>query len=164
VVEHPGIINPQDFIAEVITERLPNPHIPDSPQRIAVDTSQKVGIRFGETIKAYQKAEGLNPADLVFIPLVIAGWCRYLMGLDDQGREMTLSPDPMLETLRSHLSGVTLGDDAGVGDSLKPILSNANLFGVNLYEVGLGTKIEGYFREMIVGKHGVRDTLRKYLG
>jgi fructuronate reductase len=164
VVEHPGIINPADFIREVIEERLPNPYIPDSPQRIAADTSQKVGIRFGETIKAYQQAGDLNPADLVFIPLVIAGWCRYLLGPDDQGREMTLSPDPMLETLRSQLSGVKPGDGSGVGDSLQPILSNTNLFGVNLYEVGLGTRIEGYFGEMIAGNHAVRETLRKYLG
>jgi fructuronate reductase len=164
VVEHPGIINPADFIREVIKERLPNPYIPDSPQRIAADTSQKVGIRFGETIKAYQQAGALDPADLVFIPLVIAGWCRYLLGLDDQGREMTLSPDPMLETLRSQLSGVKPGDGAAVGDSLQPILSNANLFGVNLYEVGLGSKIEGYFGEMIAGNNAVRETLRKYLG
>jgi fructuronate reductase len=164
VVEHPGIINPADFIREVIEERLPNPYIPDSPQRIAADTSQKVGIRFGETIKAYQQAGDLDPADLVFIPLVIAGWCRYLLGLDDQGREMTLSPDPMLETLRSQLSGVNPGDGAVVGDSLQSILSNTNLFGVNLYEVGLGTKIEGYFGEMIAGNNAVRETLRKYLG
>jgi fructuronate reductase len=164
VVEHPGIINPADFIREVIEERLPNPYIPDSPQRIAADTSQKVGIRFGETIKAYQQAGDLNPADLVFIPLVIAGWCRYLLGPDDQGREMTLSPDPMLETLRSQLSGVKPGDGSGVGDSLQPILSNTNLFGVNLYEVGLGTRIEGYFGEMIAGNNAVRETLRKYLG
>ena len=27
--------------------------MPDAPQRIATDTSQKVGIRFGETIKSY---------------------------------------------------------------------------------------------------------------
>ena len=27
--------------------------MPDTPQRIATDTSQKVGIRFGETIKSY---------------------------------------------------------------------------------------------------------------
>ena len=53
VVVDPGVIKPGDFIDEVIGERLPNPNIPDTPQRIATDTSQKVGIRFGETIKAY---------------------------------------------------------------------------------------------------------------
>ena len=50
-----------------------------------------------------------------------------------------------------------------VGDSLKPILSNEEIFGVNLYNVGLGEKIEGYFNEMISGVGAVRSTLEKYL-
>jgi mannitol-1-phosphate/altronate dehydrogenase len=31
-----------------LEERFPNGNLPDTPQRIATDTSQKVGIRFGE--------------------------------------------------------------------------------------------------------------------
>jgi fructuronate reductase len=164
VVINPGVINPQDFIREVIEQRLPNPYIPDSPQRIATDTSQKVGIRFGETIKAYVKREDLNPMTLIFIPLAIAGWCRYLLGVDDNGKAMPLSPDPMLDTLRSYLADVKLGDSESVGDSLKPILSNGSLFGLNLYDVGLGEKIERYFKELVSGNNAVRTTLQKYLG
>jgi len=163
VVVNPGVVNPEDFIREVIEQRFPNPYIPDTPQRIATDTSQKVGIRFGETIKAYRKREDLNPAGLIFIPLVIAGWCRYLLGLDDQGEVMPLSSDPMMEVLKSYLTGVKLGDSESVGDSLKPILSNESLFGSNLYEVGLGEKIEDYFKELVSGKNAVRETLQKYL-
>ena len=162
VVVDPGVLNPRDFIDEVIGERLPNPYIPDSPQRIATDTSQKVGIRFGETIKAYTGREDLDPVDLTCIPLAIAGWLRYLLGLDDNGQEMSLSPDPMLEELRSYLKGVELGQPESVGDSLQPILSNEKLFGSSLYDVGLGEKIEGYFKEMLAGKGAVRETLRKY--
>ncbi len=51
VVVDPKILDPKSFIDEVIEQRLPNPFMPDMPQRIATDTSQKVGIRFGETIK-----------------------------------------------------------------------------------------------------------------
>lgn len=149
VVVHPGLLDPGDFLREVIEERLPNPYIPDTPQRIATDTSQKVGIRFGETIKAYINGEVLEPASLTYIPLVIAGWCRYLLGVDDRGRDMTLSPDPLLEPLRSFLSGVHLGEPESVGECLRPILTNEGIFGLNLYEAGLGEKIEGYFREMV---------------
>lgn len=154
VVVNPGIIHPEDFLKEVIEVRLPNPYIPDTPQRIATDTSQKVGIRFGQTIKAYSEREDLNPKDLKYIPLVIAGWCRYLMGIDDSGKEMELSPDPMLNVLKPLVSE----------HNIKPILSNEELFGVNLYEVGLGEKIEGYFNEMTSGTGAVRATLEKYLG
>lgn len=164
VVVNPGILSPEDFIREVIEQRLPNPYIPDTPQRIATDTSQKMGIRFGETIKAYRDRGDLDPANLTYIPLVIAGWCRYLLGLDDRGESMPLSPDPMLDVLQSYLSGIKLGDRESVGDSLKPILSNARIFGLNLYDVGLGGKIEEYFKELVSGTNAVRRTLQKYLG
>ena len=75
MVTDPGIIKPMDFIHEVIDRRFPNPFMPDTPQRIASDTSQKISVRFGETIKAYAERPGLDPQSLTFIPLAIAGCC-----------------------------------------------------------------------------------------
>ena len=69
VVIDPKIINPSDFIHEVVEKRLPNPFVPDSPQRIATDTSQKMSVRFGETIKAYVQRNDLDVTSLTFIPL-----------------------------------------------------------------------------------------------
>lgn len=76
--------------------RVPNPFMPDTPQRIATDTSQKLAVRFGETIKAYAADENLKVDDLQMIPLVFAGWMRYLMAVDDEGKHFELSPDPLL--------------------------------------------------------------------
>ena len=163
VVVNPGIIQPEAFIKEVIEVRFPNPNIPDTPQRIATDTSQKVGIRFGETIKAYSERADLDVKQLTFIPLVIAGWCRYLLGVDDQGQEMSLSSDPLLATLSSHLTGIKVGDTKSVQGHLRPILSSKEIFGSDLYSVGLDEKIEGYFTEMIAGPGAVRATLKKYV-
>lgn len=163
VVVSPGILDPKDFIKEVIEVRLPNIYIPDTPQRIASDTSQKVGIRFGETIKSYAKREDLDAKDLKYIPLAIAGWCRYLMGVDDNGNKLELSPDPLLDELTKYVSDIKLNSSELVGDRIKPILSNEEIFGVNLYNAGLGEKIEGYFNEMISGVGAVRSTLEKYL-
>lgn len=163
VVVNPGILTPKDFIKEVIEVRLPNPYIPDTPQRIASDTSQKVGIRFGETIKAYGERTDLDPKELKYIPLVLAGWCRYLMGIDDNGNAMELSPDPLLDELRKYVDDIKLNTEESFGDTLKPILINEEIFGVNLYDIGLGEKIEGYFNEMISGVGAVRSTLEKYL-
>lgn len=160
VVVDPKIINPKEFLDEVVNERFSNPFIPDSPQRIATDTSQKVGIRFGETIKSYVRREDLDPADLVGIPLAIAAWCRYLLGIDDNGNKFTISPDPLADTLQGILEGVSLGDTTS---NVKGILSNKTIFGVDLYEVGLGEKIEAMFYEMLEGKGAVRRTLEKYL-
>lgn len=162
VVSNPGIISPEDFIKEVIKVRLPNPYIPDTPQRIATDTSQKVGIRFGETIKAYVERKDLNVKSLEYIPLVIAGWFRYLLGIDDKGEKFEVSSDPLLETLQGCLEGIGLGMKYDK-KKLIPILSNKDIFGLDLYEVGLGEKIENYFDEMITGVGAVRSTLKKYL-
>lgn len=163
VVINPKVLDPEEFIKEVIEVRLPNPYMPDTPQRIATDTSQKMGIRFGETIKSYFHRSDLDVNDLKFIPLVIAGWCRYLMGIDDEGNQMDLSPDPLLNDLKSHVSNIRLGDVDSVKDNLRPILSNKEIFGLDLYEVGLGEKVESYFKELISGTGAVRNTLKKYL-
>lgn len=163
VVVNPGVLNPQEFIKAVLELRLPNPFMPDAPQRIATDTSQKIPIRFGETIKAYYSGNSLKVTDLTLIPLTIAGWCRYLMGIDDQGNPFTPSPDPLLEELQGYVKNVKLGDKDIRKDTLRPILSNEKIFAVNLYEVGLGEKIEGMFTELIAGKGAVRETLKKYL-
>ena len=55
VVVDPKILNPKEFIDTVINDRLPNPYMPDAPQRIAMDTSQKLPVRFGETLKSLSK-------------------------------------------------------------------------------------------------------------
>ena len=161
VVVHPGILDPMAFIHEVVDVRLPNPFIPDMPQRIATDTSQKVGIRFGETIKAYVGNPDMDVRQLVGIPLAIAGWCRYLMGVDDQGHLMELSSDPMQNELKQIFTDVSLG--CTDTQFLNPLLSNEKIFGINLYEAGLGDRIEGYFRELAAGAGAVRNTLTKYL-
>lgn len=160
VVVDPGILSPKQFLDEVLQERFANPYIPDTPQRIATDTSQKVGIRFGETIKSYIRSEELDPASLTAIPLAIATWCRYLVGVDDQGQALSLSPDPLLDTLQGHLRNVSLGDRAS---DVRNILEDDKLFGVPLYEIGLGEKIEAMFYEMLAGPGAVRSTLEKYV-
>ncbi|MCR5347496.1 MAG: mannitol dehydrogenase family protein [Fretibacterium sp.] len=163
VVTNPGILDPRAFIDEVVTQRLPNPFMPDTPQRIATDTSQKVPVRFGETLKSYAADPKLNPAELTFIPLALAGWLRYLLGVDDKGAEMAVSTDPMLSELQSALSSVKLGAPESAS-AARPILTNARLFGVSLQDVGLADKVEGMFRELIAGPGAVRATLKKYLG
>lgn len=162
VVVNPGIISPKEFIDEVMQVRLPNPFMPDTPQRIICDTSQKLGIRFGETIKAYIENPDLDVKNLTFIPLAIAGWCRYLMAIDDRGNSFELSPDPMLSSLRKIIANIKLNETGNVHETLIKILSNKLIFGIDLYEVGLGEKIEGYFKELAQGKSAIRITLKKY--
>lgn len=163
VVVNPGIINPEDFLNEVLSERLPNMNIPDMPQRIATDTSLKVPIRFGETIKSYINAKDRDVNELNIIPLAIAGWLRYLLAVDDNLEFMEVSSDPQLEDLQKCLEGIIPGVKASYEGQINKILENKNIFAVNLVEAGLSEKIEGIFVEMLAGKGAVRNTLHKYV-
>ena len=162
VVKDPGILSPEAFIRECIEVRFPNPYIPDTPQRIVVDTSQMVGIRFGETIKEYVARYG-DAGKLIGIPLAIAGWLRYLLGVDEEGHPFELSPDPMNEELQERLKNIHVGDPGSLKDQLKPILSNKTIFGSDLYEAGIGDRIEQMFREEITDFGEVRKTIDRYL-
>jgi len=138
--------------------------MPDTPQRIATDTSQKLAIRFGETVKAYQKSEQLNIKDLKMIPLVFAGWIRYLAGIDDNGDTFTLSPDPMLDTLQPLIKELKLGEESAVHRILTPLLSDEKIFGINVYDAGMGELVESYVKEMTAGPGAVRNLLNKVTG
>ncbi len=162
VVVHPGIMEPKSFLNTVIKVRIPNPFMPDTPWRIATDTSQKLSIRFGKTIKAYQR-EGLAVRSLKAIPLVQAAWCRYLLGINDEGEKFTVSPDPYYEELSKILEGVELGKALPQTFQISDILSRKDIFGVDLYEVSLAERVEEYFIKMIEGKGAVRKTLKEVL-
>lgn len=162
-VEDPGILSPEAFIDECLNVRFSNPYLGDTPQRIAVDTSQMVGIRFGENIKACVRKYG-DAKKLKGIQLAIAGWLRYLLAVDDEGRPFELSPDPMLPELSKQMSGIVFGNPDSLKDQLRPILSNAGIFGMDLYEAGIGEEITELFREEIGGRGAVRSVLKRYLG
>ncbi|MDR3139419.1 MAG: mannitol dehydrogenase family protein, partial [Treponema sp.] len=164
VVTDPGILSPRKFIDEVLQVRLPNPFMPDTPQRIATDTSLKIPIRFGETIKAYLASGKLDVKNLKLIPLALAGWLRYLLGIDDQGKPFAVSPDPQYEGLSQALGGIKLGDRGPFHGVLEPILKDPSLFGVNLYEAGLGERVENYFGELLEGPGAVAAALKRHTG
>lgn len=163
VVVNPGIIDPKAFIDEVVEERLPNMFIPDMPQRIATDTSMKIPIRFGETIKSYNNASDRSVDNLTFIPLAIAAWLRYLLGTDDEGGTMEVSSDPQLADLQKKLEGIVWNDVNSYNGQIRDILSNENIFAIDLVKAGMADKIEGMFKEMLAGAGSVRKTLHKYI-
>ena len=163
VVVNPGVLDPKEFIDTVLNVRIPNPFMPDTPQRIATDTSQKLAIRFGETIKAYQASDELDVKSLKLIPLVFAGWLRYLMAVDDEENKFELSPDPLLDTVCPFVAGLELKEDQDVEAKVAPVLRMKQIFGVDLYEAGLADMVVGYLKELTAGKGAVRATLKKYV-
>ena len=164
VVTHPGVLNPEQFLREVVTLRIPNPYLPDTPQRIATDTSQKLPVRFGETLKAYLARPDLSVRDLVWIPLVYAGWLRYLLAVDDAGNSFSPSPDPRLAQLSDIMKDFHLGirpDTEEICRKLAPIFSDITLWGVDLIACGLSWKVAENFGRMLAGPGAVRELLRE---
>ena len=159
VVSNPGIVDPKEFLREVEEERFPNPFLGDTPSRIATDTSQKIPIRFGETIKSYLADDSFDVASLRAIPFVFAAWCRYLMGIADDGEPVELSPDPLLADLKSVVSEVRFGDDDP--KVIAAILSRADIFGVDLTKTSLAEVVERFFIRLTAGPGAVRSVLNK---
>ena len=162
MVESPEIIDPKAFADELFNLRFVNEYLLDTNLRLCTDESQGLGIRFGETIKAYTAKYG-SAEQLIAIPLGIAGWLRYVLAVDDAGNTYTLAPDPLAGEIADALKDVEIGNPETLKDQLKPILSNEKIFFTNLYENGVGEKIEGLFREMIAGQGAVRATIDKYM-
>lgn len=162
VVTDPKIIDPKQFIDEVIQIRLANPFIPDTPQRIATDTSQKLSVRFGETVKSYLKSDLLDPASLRMIPLVYAGWLRYLLAIDDNGLAFKLSPDPLLSDLRPLFENQTLGSITNT-ESVSQLLKNEKIFGIDLHQVGMADYVLDLYSQMTSHVGAVRKTIQTCL-
>ena len=162
VVQDPGILSPQAFVDELFNDRFPNEYLGDTNLRLAVDVSQMVGIRFGETIKAYVEKYG-DASRLTALPLGIAGWLRYMLAVDDAGKKYELAPDPMNEEIQEQLKDIVLGQPETFTDQLRPILSNERLFFIDLYKAGVGEKVENMFREMIAGPGAIKATIHKYV-
>ncbi len=162
VVTDPKVLNPYEFIDNVIRKRLPNPFMPDAPQRIAMDTSQKLPIRFGETLKKYAE-RGMNIDNLVLIPLVLAGYARYLKGIQDDGTPFSPSPDPLLDELMAIVAPLQIGQPDQDWSPLRTLYSRTDIFGVDLYAIGLGERVESMVKELFASYGAIRTTLHKYV-
>ncbi|WP_043558841.1 mannitol dehydrogenase family protein [Actinomyces israelii] len=160
VVSDPGVVSPESFLTEVLQTRFTNPYLPDDPARIAMDTSQKMPIRFGQTLLRYRD-RGLDMGGLRSIPLVIALWCRYLTGIADDGAPFEPSSDPLYDELHAHVAGIRLGEPVDARRALAPILSDPELFGLDLTATPVAGSVEALFSRLISGPGAVRATLDK---
>ncbi|MCH5343846.1 MAG: mannitol dehydrogenase family protein [Acetatifactor sp.] len=162
VVTDPVIIKPKAFLDQVVKERISNPFMPDTPQRIATDISQKLAIQYGETISAYEDSPDLSVGILRMIPLVLAGWLRYLMGVDDAGKKFDISPDPLLEEVQPYVAEYALTERKKDLVRLDELLKNKKIFGVDLVSVGMAEQVKEHFAELSSCPGAVKKTLIKY--
>ena len=94
---------------------------------------------------------------------MLAGYARYLKGINDAGETFEPSPDPLLAELQAIVAPLEVKEGEQDFSCLKNLYSRTDVFGLNLYEAGLGEKIEGMVAELYAGPGAVRKTLHKYV-
>ena len=99
----------------------------------------------------------------MLIPLALAGWARYLKGIKDDGTPFDPSPDPLLAEVQAIVAPLEIGKPDQDYSCLKELYSRKDIFAVDLYEAGLGERIEGMVKELYAGPGAVRKTLHKYV-
>ena len=74
--------------------------------------------------------------------------------------------DPMLDYAGGIVKDIEFGctDLDSIHNKIEKLLKDKKIFGVDLYEVGLGQLVEKYFSELNAGPGAVKNTLIKYLG
>lgn len=96
----PNLVAPAgvDLVAyqDMLVQRFSNPAIADTIGRLCLDGTAKFPTFIVPSLEA-QLASG-GPIDM--LALVLAGWCRYLRGVADDGTALVLSSDPFLDEAR----------------------------------------------------------------
>ena len=69
----------------------------------------------------------------------------------------------MLAELQAIVAPLEIGKPDQDWSCLKQLFSRKDVFAVDLYEAGLGERIEGMVRELYAGPGAVRETLHKYV-
>jgi fructuronate reductase len=97
---------------DALVERFSNPVLPHRTQQIAMDGSQKLPQRLLGTIRD-NLAAGRRIDRLA---LAVAGWMRYVAGVDEAGREIKVS-DPLASEF-AHIAAAHQGDPEGLARGL----------------------------------------------
>jgi fructuronate reductase len=95
-----------------LVERFGNPALPHRTQQIAMDGSQKLPPRLLGTVRDNLAAG--RPID--YAALAVAGWMRYVYGLDEAGEAIQVS-DPLAADF-ARIAAAHRGDPAGFAGEL----------------------------------------------
>jgi len=88
--------------ADSLIERFSNPALKHQTWQIAMDGSQKLPQRMLDSIRWHLA----NGGDWSFLALGVAGWMRYVSGVDDSGASIDVR-DPLVEKIRAQVENST---------------------------------------------------------
>jgi Mannitol-1-phosphate/altronate dehydrogenases len=117
----PSHVNLQQY-AEKLIERFSNPSLKHRTWQIAMDGTQKLPQRMLDSIRWHIK----HNSDFSLLALGVAGWMRYVGGIDDNQQIIDIR-DPMVEELKR----LVAASDDGI-ERVNTLLSLAAVFGSDL--------------------------------
>ncbi|MEZ9147250.1 mannitol dehydrogenase family protein [Vibrio sp. 10N.286.52.C3] len=136
--------------ARLLIERFTNPSLKHRTWQIAMDGSQKIPQRMGGSLK-YHLETG---SDFKWLALGIAGWMRYVSGVDDLGEGIDVQ-DPMAKELQTicdkhgksasvvpELLGLTSIFDPEIGSNPRVIEAVSAAY-QSLVDIGAKASVEG---------------------
>jgi len=91
--------------ADLLIERYDNHALKHRTWQIAMDGSQKLPQRWLDSVRWHLR----NESDFDLLALGIAGWIRYVSGVDEQGKAIDVS-DPLLPVLKAAVESSAEGE------------------------------------------------------
>lgn len=107
--------------ADSLIDRFANPALQHRTWQIAMDGSQKLPQRMLEGVRVHLQRESAWP----LLALGIAGWMRYVSGVDDAGNTIDVR-DPLSEKIRA------IVETSSETDRVDALLALAEIFGSDL--------------------------------
>ncbi len=108
--------------ADALIQRYRNPALKHRTWQIAMDGTQKLPQRWLDSIRWHLN----NGSDFPMLALGVAGWMRYVGGIDEQGKPIDIS-DPLKDLLAQRVAQTADG-----GERIDALLSIEAVFGTQL--------------------------------
>jgi fructuronate reductase len=137
--------------ADRLIERYSNPALRHRTWQIAMDGSQKLPQRMLDSVRWHL----VHDSRFDLLALAVAGWMRYVGGVDDQGEAIEIS-DPLLQVIQNAVQSSKEGEDR-----VKALLAIDAIFGRELPQVKLfRTKVTEAYLALLAD--GAKVTVAKY--
>lgn len=108
---------------QALTKRFRNPSLKHRTWQIAMDGSQKIPQRMLSSVRALSAVDKPYP----FLAMSIAGWLRYVTGIDEQNAPIEVS-DPLAAQLRA----IAVKNSGRISSYVSEIVGIQEIFGSDL--------------------------------
>ena len=137
--------------ADLLIERYSNPALRHRTWQIAMDGSQKLPQRMLDSIRWHI----VHGSDFALLALGVAGWMRYVGGVDEQGQAIEIS-DPLLPVIQNAVRSSNEGEER-----VQALLAIDAIFGRELPQVELfNRQVTQAYLTLLA--EGAKATVAKY--